>query len=215
EQVRFQYDLDQQGIKTINTPQAISQIDMKMKGASDGSVKIKNTGDRTLFVKLQLEGIPLVGNTVNSERDLYMKVRYLDINGKTMNPSQIEQGTDFIAEVELKHPGVRINYKEMALTQIFPSGWEIRNTRMDLVESQKIGDKPRYQDIRDDRVYSYFDLKKGDKKTYRVLLNAAYLGRFYLPTVYCEAMYDNDIYSRKAGRWVEVVEAGGSISARR
>jgi len=48
-----------------------------------------------------------------------------------------------------------------------------------------------------------------------VLLNAAYLGRFYLPTVYCEAMYDNEIYSRKAGRWVEVVEAGGNISASR
>ena len=184
-------------------------------GDAAPAFKIKNTSDRTLFVKLQMSGIPLVGNTVNSERNLYMKVRYLDIKGNTMNPSQIEQGTDFIAEVEIKHPGLRQEYKEMALTQIFPSGWEIRNTRMDLVESQKMGDKPRYQDIRDDRVYSYFDLRAGDKKTYRVLLNAAYLGRFYLPTVYCEAMYDNEIYSRKAGRWVEVVEAGGSISARR
>jgi hypothetical protein len=144
-----------------------------------------------------------------------MNVRYLNIDGKTINPSQIEQGADFIAEVEIQHPGIRQEYKEMALTQIFPSGWEIRNTRMDLVESQHIGDKPRYQDIRDDRVYSYFDLHTGGKKTFRVLLNAAYLGRFYLPTVYCEAMYDNEIYSRKAGRWVEVVEAGGSISASR
>ena len=215
EQVKFTYDLNEKGSKKVNTSSAISQIDMGIKGDAKGTVKIVNTGDRTLFVKVQLEGIPLVGNSVNSEKDLYMKVSYLDINGNRMNPSQIEQGTDFMVEVQVTHPGIRREYKEMALTQIFPSGWEIRNTRMDLVESQKIGDKPRYQDIRDDRVYSYFDLRKNNKKTYRILLNAAYLGRFYLPTVYCEAMYDNEIYSRKAGRWVEVVATGGSISASR
>ncbi len=84
---------------------------------------------------------------------------------------------------------------------------------MDLVESNKTGDKPRYQDIRDDRVYTYFDLNKNSTKTFKIILNAAYLGRFYLPTVYCEAMYDNEIYSRKAGKWIEVVEAGGPMSA--
>jgi len=67
------------------------------------------------------------------------------------------------------------------------------------------GDKSRYQDIRDDRVYTYFDIAKNKTKTYKVILNAAYLGRFYLPTVYCEAMYDNDINASKAGQWVEVV----------
>ena len=38
-----------------------------------------------------------------------------------------------------------------------------------------------------------------------MILNAAYLGRFYLPTVYCEAMYDNEINASQAGKWVEVV----------
>ena len=53
---------------------------------------------------------------------------------------------------------------------------------------------------------SYFDLKKGERKTFVVLLNASYLGKYYLPTVYCEEMYDNNISARKAGKWVEVVE---------
>ena len=79
---------------------------------------------------------------------------------------------------------------------------------MDLVETTKVADKPEYMDIRDDRVYSYFDLNKYKTKRFRILLNASYLGKFYLPTVYCEAMYDNEINSRKGGKWIEVVKGG-------
>jgi len=39
-------------------------------------------------------------------------------------------------------------------------------------------------------------------------LNAAYLGRFYLPTISTEAMYDNTVSARKPGKWVEVVKQG-------
>jgi hypothetical protein len=97
----------------------------------------------------------------------------------------------------------------MALTQIFPSGWEIHNQR--LGEYEQTGydfDRPEYQDIRDDRVYSYFDLEQGRKKTFVVRLNATYQGRFFLPAVYCEAMYDHSIRARKGGQWVEVVKPG-------
>ena len=62
-----------------------------------------------------------------------------------------------------------------------------------------------YQDIRDDRVYSYFNIGAQRSQTYRVQLNAAYQGRFYLPSVGCEAMYDHTINARQPGQWVEVI----------
>jgi len=68
-----------------------------------------------------------------------------------------------------------------------------------------------YQDIRDDRVYTYFNLpnyyrqNQPDARVYRIQLNAAYAGRYYLPTVACEAMYDNRIRATVPGRWVEVI----------
>ena len=77
-------------------------------------------------------------------------------------------------------------------------GWEIRNTRMDNVSSSYLKDHPDYQDFRDDRVYSYFNLSKGQTKTFRIILNASYMGEFFLPITYCEAMYDNEYFSRKA-----------------
>ena len=79
---------------------------------------------------------------------------------------------------------------------------------MDEIETVKVKDKPRYQDIRDDRVYSYFNVGKNRKRTFRVLLNASYQGRFYLPSVQCEAMYDATIQSLIPGQWVEVVGEG-------
>ncbi len=77
---------------------------------------------------------------------------------------------------------------------------------MDGTESGLTRSIPEYQDIRDDRVYTYFDMEKNSTKTYRILLNAAYLGKFYLPAVECSAMYDNTIQAVKSGKWVEVVE---------
>jgi len=94
----------------------------------------------------------------------------------------------------------------LALSLLFPSGWEIINSRMDLVKSARMAtDQPRYLDIRDDRVYMYFDLEKGKSKKFRVLLQAAYLGKYFLPSMQCEAMYDNTIRAYTSGYWVEVV----------
>jgi uncharacterized protein YfaS (alpha-2-macroglobulin family) len=63
-----------------------------------------------------------------------------------------------------------------------------------------------FQNIRDDRVYTYFGLAAGERKTFRVMLNATYAGRFYQPSIYCESMYDNTVNAGLAGQWVEVVQ---------
>ncbi len=98
-------------------------------------------------------------------------------------------------------------YKNLALNQIFPSGWEINNLRLTGDDNAKLtGDIPTYQDIRDDRVYTYFDLGANQRKTFKVLLTASYAGSYYLPAVSCEAMYDNSVYARKKGKVVDVLK---------
>lgn len=63
-----------------------------------------------------------------------------------------------------------------------------------------------FTDIRDDRVNFYFDLNKNQTKTFKVLLNASYLGSYYLYGLQVEAMYDNDYFTRTKGQWIEVVK---------
>ena len=58
-----------------------------------------------------------------------------------------------------------------------------------------------YQDIRDDRVLTYFNLRRGETKIFTIRLQATYAGNFILPAVQCEAMYDVNVQARsKAGR---------------
>ncbi|MRT92485.1 alpha-2-macroglobulin [Ancylomarina sp. 16SWW S1-10-2] len=203
--LKYEFSVDNKKAKRIKTKSPISQTELAIDAINSHEIKVTNKSDQVLFVKLQLEGIPLLGDSTSSASNLKMQVNYYTLSGEKLNPSSLEQGTDFVAEVKISHPGIKVDYKEMALTQIFPSGWEIRNLRMEDNTTTDSGDKARYQDIRDDRVYTYFDIDKNNTKTFKVILNAAYLGKFYLPTVYCEAMYDNDINASKAGQWVEVV----------
>ncbi len=193
---------------SLNTKLPVKQIDMQLKGAAAGNVSITNNGSGILFARVILEGIPETGDQTNVDSDLKLNIAYTTMEGKTIDVAKLEQGTDFIAEVKITNPGTRGEYLQMALSQIFPSGWEIHNTRMDETESVIKSDYPTYQDIRDDRVYTYFNISPYKTSTFRIVLNAAYVGRYYLPTVYCEAMYDNTINSRKPGKWVEVVKAG-------
>ena len=136
-----------------------------------------------------------------------MNVRYYSMNGLDNDPKQITQGTDFIAEVTVSNPGLRGEYRELELTQIFPSVWEIRNNNMMAgpIEGIAKSDYYDFRDIRDDRALTYFYIGSNSSRTYRVQLHATYTGHFYLPAVYCEAMYDNAVNARKAGMWVDVI----------
>jgi hypothetical protein len=136
-----------------------------------------------------------------------MNTEFQTLDGKRLDVSSLEQGTDFLAIVSLRNPGNPGTCKDMALTRIFPSGWEIQNMRMFESNLGKF-DQPAYEDIRDDRVYSYFDLPSGRTMKFAVKLTASYAGKFYLPAIYCEAMYKNDISAAISGRWVEVIKPG-------
>ena len=162
----------------------------------------------TLFVRLITEGI-LPGEETEESSNLNLSIVYTDVDGRMLDPTRLEQGKEFIASVTVSNPGIRGPYKNLALNQIFPSGWEINNLRLDEAESRLGGDVPTYQDIRDDRVYTYFDLGTNQRKTFQVMLTASYAGSYYLPAVSCEAMYDRSIYARRKGQVVEVVKASG------
>ena len=107
----------------------------------------------------------------------------------------------------MTNTGVRGSYQQLALSHVVASGFEIRNDRLD--PSRRAAARAfAYQDVRDDRVYTYFDLKSGETKSVELAANASYLGRFYQPMITVEAMYDATISARAKGQWVEIVEAG-------
>lgn len=194
---------------TASTELPVAQVVLPVDGAKSAALKVQSESKGTLFVRLIAEGTPARGNEQEEANNLSINVLYTDTDGNPVNPAQLKQGAEFMAVVVVSNPGTRGAYKNMAINQIFPSGWEINNLRLDDAESRVGGDVPTYQDIRDDRVYTYFDLAAGQKKTFRVLLTASYAGSYYLPSVSCEAMYDRSIYARTKGQLVKVVKDAG------
>jgi len=203
--VKFAYRLNGGKWTDVNSDAPLSQI--QLAGLKAGKLEFKNKGKGTLFPRVLLSGIPLQGDTSSASNGLALAIRYETLNGDPLKPGELEQGTDFVAEVKVTNTGYR-NYEELALNQIFPSGWEILNSRLDGMGYLYTYDESVYRDIRDDRVYTFFDLPKGKTKTFKIVLNAAYLGTYYLPTVTAEAMYDRGINARTGGKWVKVIAPG-------
>ena len=205
----FAYEI---GGKTVNagSTDPIMQIQIPIDGTNNRQVSVTNMSNGMLFARMIRSGQPLVGDQTAESSHLEIAIAYTDLEGKSIDPNVIEQGTDFVAEVKVTNPGTKGKaYKEMALTQIFPSGWEIINSRMDGLSYgavDKDANYYTYQDIKDDRVNTFFNIAQNSTKTYRIQLNAAYEGMYYLPTTACQAMYDNTISARKPGNWVRVTK---------
>lgn len=206
--LQFTYQLNNQAAVNAGSSSPVMQVNLPVTDGESYSLRVKSSSSSKLFARIIVRGQPVAGTETAISRDLRLNVRYKDKEGKLIDPSGLLQGTDFVAEVQITHPDTRpIAYQELALNHIFPSGWEILSTRIADFEEEAPGSPYEYQDIRDDRVYTFFDLPEGQSRIYRIQLNAAYEGRFYLPAASCEAMYDQSIYAQEPGRWIEVKSA--------
>ena len=175
-----------------------------------GTVAVKNQGKGALSVDL-ITRTQLLNDTLPAISDnLRMDIRYASMDGKPMSVNDIRQGTDFTAIVSISNTSGTTDYTNLALTHIIPSGWEVYNERMTVPEAEpqettdssgNVSGQYTYQDIRDDRVLTYFNLRRGETKIFTIRLQATYAGNFILPAVQCEAMYDVNVQARsKAGR---------------
>lgn len=190
--------------ESIDTKSAIAQRELQIVDGTN-NLSITNAKGNVIYVRVLNSGKLPLGQELVEQRGLSVSVRYKNLKGNTIDVSKLMQGQDFVATVSVSNlKNASVN--DVALTQIFPSGWEIVNTRFTAFGSTTTS-AARHTDIRDDRVNFYFDLPKKGKhstKTFNVMLNASYLGTYYLPGIQAEAMYDNDYLVRTKGKWVVV-----------
>jgi uncharacterized protein YfaS (alpha-2-macroglobulin family) len=169
----------------------------------NNSISVVNNSGKTVYATLVRKGIPLLSDATYEEKGLGMKIDYLTMDLNRFDNSNITQGTDFMMVVKVSN-NTYSRVENIALTQMVPSGWEIRNMRLfESITGIKESEYD-YRDIRDDRVYTYFSLNTGETKTFILILNAAYKGEFFQPSVWAEAMYTENCYARIPGAKVKV-----------
>ncbi|MBN1132192.1 MAG: hypothetical protein JXR52_10225 [Bacteroidales bacterium] len=203
--LKFDYRLNGGASHHAETGLSLCQINLDPGDEQMARIELKNNSERMIFVRIINNGIPPPGKEQAYEENLKLGIEYIDMDGNPINVSKIRQGTDFRVVYTLYNPGLLGVYENMALTAIFPSGWEIHNER--LFNTTQEVQSFHYQDIRDDRVMTYFNLGPRETKIYTIRLNAAYKGRFYLPSVKAGEMYRHNIQALVPGQWIEVTEA--------
>ena len=197
--LQFTWTLDNGSPSTVGSDKPLAQVPVETGGSKNGHIAVSNESDSELFVSLIMTGTPGgIDNTSYSE-NLSVDARFLTMDDRPVSIENIEQGTDFKYVVRVSNPGTAGNAENLALTQMVPTGWEIRNTRLEGTSGHE-RDLPGYRDIRDDRVHSYFDLRAGESKVFVIVVHAAFAGEFYLPPVSCSAMYNHSIRARVPGR---------------
>ena len=206
EQMKYSYQIQHQTAMQQQTNQLIDLIEWRSD--QDTLVTVTNQSDKLLFVSCCSEGVPLLDHSPAIGKNIGLKVLFYNLNGELINPETIDQGTDFKAVFEVRYTGIDRHHiiSNMALSQIFPSGWEIINSRLYGEGYQQSGDQPDYLDIRDDRVNLFFDLGPNKAKRFEVLLNASYAGSYVLPAATVEAMYSDKFYARSKSKKVVVVK---------
>ncbi|MBI9097147.1 MAG: hypothetical protein JEY91_01655 [Spirochaetaceae bacterium] len=198
--IDMEYTIDGGSKQSIQSDRYSITMDLKEENRN---IKIKNLSSGKLFLSLAVSGTPAAGNEEELSRNMSVSVEYKTSDGRVVNPRDLTAGTDFMAIVSVNNPK-DYDIEEIALSTVFPSGWEILNTRLNQTGEDSNFDQPEYQDYRDDRVYSYFDLKKKEGKSFVFYITAAYPGEYYFPGIISESMYNLDTFSHLKGFPVRV-----------
>lgn len=190
---------------------AINLLDLNVNpkdstSAHSDEFKVINNGTVPVYAQLMSQGIPELGKEQPYNNELALNVSYFDgSKERSRTPIDLDtvtQGQDILVVVHVKNESL-YPIERLALTVPVASGFEIRNT--DSVDGIKTtNDVYEFQDIRDDKIYTYFNLGVGESKELEFRINATYQGRYYQSAVVIYDMYDERRTARNAGHWVEI-----------
>ncbi len=170
------------------------------------SVTVEN--NNPLFVTLFSEGIPLESKIESAYSGIELTRNYYDEDGRATTVTERGQGKPFWVIYRVKSVNSQ-PLQRLALSSMFPSGWEVSNARLtgtalpSWVQNKRLS-SGNYMDIRDDRVNWFFDLRPRRDLFFGVKINPTFKGTFTLPPVVVEAMYSPEFYARIKGGKVTV-----------
>jgi hypothetical protein len=194
------------GTQSFDTRGDIWQADLTAQ--TGRPVTIVSSSSDPMYAVFEWEGIPVEGPTEPEARNLNLEVRWLNEDGRSIDPGRLAQNTVFWCHIRVR--GVTgTTVENLALTQVFPSGWEIDNARLTEDSCPEWArttpwNSATYTDVRDDRVMWFMDLYGDSWRDFYVRLVAVSKGSFVLAPTVAEAMYDNAYRALQPGKPVIV-----------
>lgn len=175
-------------------------VDIPQKGAS-------------IFYSFHQAGIP-ANPQQEEEIDQQVRVRrqYYNRNGTMKSGFTFQKNELLVVGLTVENLSALPVY-QMVLSELIPAGFEIENPRIKDMQSfswRKESAMERVMDIRDDRLFYFFDLPAstsgGGKHTFYYTVRAVTSGSFVQPSVLLESMYIPSIRSSNGFGRVEIQE---------
>lgn len=193
----FRYQLGNETKQSVNAQTTSFILDTKSSGQPGKSISIENTSSKPIYVLTTVKGQPSADVKDDAANNLKLTVQYLNEDLQIVDPTNLNKGDHILIQVNVTNTGLR-PANNLALTQILPSGWEIINDRIN-EDAATANNNFKYQDIRDDRVFTFIGLGPSQSKTITIKARASYEGSYHLPAITCEDMYDTKINARIKG----------------
>jgi uncharacterized protein YfaS (alpha-2-macroglobulin family) len=152
-------------------------------------LSVTNRSAVPVYVKFTARGLPAEGSEPALSEGLALTVEYRNNEGSVIDPAALRAGQDMEVRITLRNNRAQ-PVEEIALVTPVPASWEIINTRL---AGSSSSSSYRYQDIRDDRVMTYFNLSRNESKTISFRVNKTYEGTYFRPAIHAYAMYDESI----------------------
>ncbi|MCL2792786.1 MAG: MG2 domain-containing protein [Spirochaetaceae bacterium] len=183
---------------TIVFRSPIMRLDFGDVSGTEARTVLRNLSSLPVYARLVTKGLPAEGSEPALSQGLSLEVQYLDMEGREIDPFRLPLGDDMDIRVTVRNTSA-FAVPEIALVHIIPAAWEIINTRIGAERGQASLDY-NYQDIRDDRIMTYFDLASGRDITIGFRVNRTYAGNYFLPAIHAYAMYNESIRALIPGR---------------
>jgi uncharacterized protein YfaS (alpha-2-macroglobulin family) len=159
-----------------------------------------------LYLIVRSEGVRSDGSFAQGSEGIEVRREFQDAKGGRISlDKDLSLGDVAVVELTLRNTTSE-RVQNIALTDRFPAGMEVENPRLGRgadanANARRPGERDEawevdYMDVRDDRIALFGALEPRQSRTVRYALRVVVAGRYALPPVEAEAMYDPAIWAR-------------------
>ncbi len=185
---------------TFTEASVLETLPVSYKSAGQ-SVKIENTGTQTLYGTLTCSGISAAGEEHPQNMGITLTTQGFNSGYNSIKNCKAGE------EISLKIRVANTSKKDLQnLVLAIPIGTCLEFTNERVGNESYSNSSYTYQDIRDDVIYTYFDLKQNQEREFTFGVTAACSGNFTVPAIYAESMYDDSIRAVVPGFRVQMLK---------
>ena len=185
-------------------------------GAKTLDLKVEDIEGGKLYALIQVEGIKPGEAYETGDNGIVVTREYLDGKGNPIELTEMGLGDLVYVKLTLENlTSERI--LNIAMVDRFGAGFEVENPRLNREHAIGWADpktqwETEYVNIRDDRVAQFGRLEANQKVTSVYVMRAVLSGRFHIPPVRAEAMYEPTVFSQKTGDKAVVYDPWNAIT---